>query len=107
MTPEAMKAAAVTAPMSPGALGIIIRKFTQFYLAEYGCVGFGPHCFRHIVATEWVKNHPDGYEVAAAILHDTPETVRKAYSWVTPADKIAHWNNYFESLSGLYREGSL
>lgn len=105
MTPD--KDAALTDRMSPESFGILMGRLTQQYLAAYSCVGFRPHCFRHIVATEWIKNYPDGFEVAAAILHDTPEMVRKTYAWVTPADKITHWNNYYETLRAQFREGKV
>lgn len=77
-------------------LARIVREWTQFYLP--GCPGFGPHAFRHIVATEYIKNHKEGFEVAAKILHILQETARKYYSHVKSADYIAEWNDYFESV---------
>jgi hypothetical protein len=69
---------------------------TQRYIPH--CPGFGLHAFRHLVATEYIKNNPAGYAIAAAILYDKEETVRKNYAWVMPADKFGFWNDYVSTL---------
>ena len=71
-------------------LGVI----TAEYIPEFTDSGFGAHAFRHIAGTEYIKNHPEGFEVAAAILHDKPETVRREYAHVKAADKMRVWNDY-------------
>lgn len=73
-----------------------VFKITQRYIPN--CPGFGVQAFRHLVATEYIKNNPAGYAVAAAILHDKEETVRKNYAWVLPADKFNFWNDYVGAL---------
>jgi integrase len=73
-----------------------IFTLTQRYIPD--CPGFGIHTFRHLVATEYIKNNPAGYAVAAAVLNDQEETVRKNYAWVVPADKFAFWNDYVSTL---------
>lgn len=83
-------------PMSTTTLTNRITLLSQIYIDD--CPGFGAHAFRHIVATEYIKNHKDGYEVTAAILHDSVQTVRKAYARIRPADKIISWNLYYEGL---------
>lgn len=85
-------------PIPEKALSAEIRVLTQEYFP--GGSGFGPHSFRHIVATDYIKHHPEGYNVAASILHDLPETVRKFYSWVTPAETFSHWVTYHELIIG-------
>lgn len=82
------------APMGVKCLAGIIRGLTQRYLPN--CPGFGPHAFRHIIATDYVRNHPEGFEVAARVLHDRPETIREAYSHVKNEDYFAHWSRYRE-----------
>ena len=78
--------------VSKGRLTIHIRKITQRYIPD--CPGFGLHAFRHLVATEYIKNNPAGYAIAAAILNDREETVKRNYAWVLPADKFCFWNVY-------------
>ena len=56
-----------------------------------GCKGFGPHNARHLVATEYIKNEPGGIDVVAAVLHDSPETVRKHYAKYLPQDIAKHY----------------
>jgi integrase len=58
------------------------------------CKGFGPHTFRHIIATDWIKNHPEGYKIAAEILHDRIETVLKNYSHLETSDWLKHYNDH-------------
>lgn len=81
-------------PVSEETISQQIRNLTKDYFP--GHPGFGPHSFRHIVATDYIKHHPEGYNVAASILHDLPDTVRVAYSWVTPAETFSHWLAYHE-----------
>jgi hypothetical protein len=68
---------------------------TQRYIDD--CPGFRLHAFRHLVATDYTKNNPGGYAVAAAVLHDKEETVRQYYAWVVPADKFLFWNQYVDA----------
>jgi transcriptional regulator with XRE-family HTH domain/integrase len=42
--------------------------------------GFGPHAFRHIIATDHLKRHPQDYITVAQLLHDKLSTVIKTYS---------------------------
>jgi hypothetical protein len=62
------------------------------------CAGFGIHSARHFVATEYLKFNPGAYEIPATALHDSEEMVRDTYSWITPDDKIAYWNNHLSSV---------
>jgi hypothetical protein len=71
-------------------------RITRQYIPN--CPGFSMHAFRHLVATEYVKNNPAGYAVAAAVLHDKEETVKSNYAWVVPADKFICWNEYVDGL---------
>lgn len=72
-----------------------ILRITRAFIPD--CPGFGAHAFRHIVATDFIKNNPNGYQVAANILHDKLETVLREYAHVKVADGFAHWTNYFDS----------
>lgn len=70
-----------------------------------GCVGFGPHAIRHIVATEYIKNNPGSYMVAAHILHDKLETVIKAYAHLEAADGHRVYTAYLGGLTAEWRKG--
>jgi hypothetical protein len=70
------------------------------------CKGFSAHAVRHLVASDYIKNRPDGYEAAAAALNDSVATVRKHYAWVSPCDKIRPWQDYFEDLRNQFGGGS-
>jgi integrase len=80
--------------MTPNAISNRMRELTRKYIPD--CPGFGPHAFRHIVATDYIKNNPNGFQVAANILHDTLTTVMKEYAHVKVADGFAHWTAYLE-----------
>lgn len=90
----------------PGtALRFQIICVTQKYLPDG--IGFGPHACRHLVATEYIKNNPRGYEDAAEALHNTPEIVRKHYAWVEKADLIRPWSDYYEEVNDKYEKGEV
>jgi hypothetical protein len=89
-------------PISERILSKHVLKITRRYIED--CPGFSMHAFRHLVATEYIKNNPAGYAVAAAILHDREETVRSIYAWVVSADKFVYWNQYVNTLMSDHRE---
>jgi hypothetical protein len=89
--------------MSEGAMRELVFRLTQLYVP--GCVGFSPHSWRHIVATEFVKNNPHGYAIAAAVLHITEEMVRSTYARFVTSDKLEIWNRYYEAQKERRSEG--
>lgn len=50
--------------------------------------GFGPHTFRHIIATDHLKRHPQDYLTVAQLLHDTLETVMENYAHLKVDDGL-------------------
>lgn len=90
-------------PMHESALSDIMRTVSSDYIPN--CPGFGLHSARHFAATEWLKHHPGAYNIASVILHDTPQTVEDAYSWVTPNDKIAFWDKHLTTLIQPFLRG--
>lgn len=94
-----------TEPMNPRLLSMTMLCLTRTCVP--GCMGFSAHACRHLVATEYIKNYPDGLAVAAAALHDKPKTVERCYAWVTTEDKIRPWNDYHEELKQKYENGQL
>lgn len=92
-----------TAPINSGYLSQRVFLHSQLYVP--GCVGFGAHAARHFAATEWLKNNPGAYAVAAALLHDSEEMVISTYSWVEPKDMILFWNGYLGNVVEEARKG--
>lgn len=93
----------VDQPMTIPSISSRMMSLTQLYIED--CPGFGPHAFRHLVATEFVKNHENGFETAAGILHDSVDTVRNTYARFRPGDKIKRWNAYLEGLGEDAQDG--
>jgi integrase len=83
----------VAKPMLAGSLSSILHKKARLYLR---CAGFGAHAYRHIIATDYLLNHPSGIMVAASILHDTPEMVLKHYGHLQKSDFFRYWVAYHE-----------
>jgi integrase len=50
------------------------------------CPGFGPHGFRHILATAILKLSPNDWQTAALVLHDRVETVQQHYAHLRSTD---------------------
>lgn len=73
-----------------------LLKLTHLYIPL--CPGFGPHAFRHIIATDYILNHPEGYVAAASILHDKIETVMEHYSHLRTARGFQRYTFYLDTL---------
>jgi integrase len=86
-------------PKEPVCTAVIYNWCTQA-TSKYirNCCGFGPHGWRHILATDYIKNNVDGFVMAAYVLHDTTETVRKNYAHLETDDYIKHYNKYSENM---------
>lgn len=82
--------------MDSKVLGGLMSKATHKYMKN--CVGFGCHAFRHIIATDFIRNHPKSYIIAATILHDKIETVMEEYAHLRKADEFEAYNNYLDEL---------
>lgn len=63
-----------------------IKVLTRTYID--GCPGFGPHAFRHIIATDHLRRHPGDYLSVATLLHDKLETVLKNYAHLRVNDGL-------------------
>lgn len=81
-------------PMHTHGLGYVIRKLTELYVP--GGVWFGPHAFRHIVATDLIKKDPRiGFYLAARALHDKLETVEAEYVHLKTSEFFEPVNTHF------------
>jgi len=75
-------------PRGWSAHGILDRMKTLTATYIEGCPGFGPHAFRHVIATDHLRRHPGDYLTVATLLHDKLETVLKSYSHLRPGDGL-------------------
>ncbi|MDM0018015.1 helix-turn-helix domain-containing protein [Variovorax saccharolyticus] len=71
---------------SSDCLGKRIQVLTALYLPD--TLGFGPHVFRHIIATDHLKRHPRDYLTVAHLLHDRLDTVLREYGHLTVDDGL-------------------
>lgn len=44
-----------------------------------GCLGFGPHALRHLVATDWLTKNPNDFATVSELLNDTIEVIMNNY----------------------------
>lgn len=94
-----------TGQMPAMRLSLQILSLTSRYLPE--SKGFSANACRHLVATEYIKNERDGWEVAAVALHNTVAVLRKYYAWLEIGDLIKPWNSYYERLKERYDQGDI
>jgi transcriptional regulator with XRE-family HTH domain/integrase/DNA-binding transcriptional regulator YiaG len=65
-------------------LSVLTKKF----LPDYAHRGFGPHAWRHIIATDLVKNNErDGFALAADALHNTEQMIKEHYGHLCSSDR--------------------
>jgi integrase len=82
------------APLSAESLSHIVKQLTGLYVS--GGLGFGPHSFRHIVATDIIKKDPRiGFFLAARALHDKLETVENEYIHLKTSEFFEPVNTHF------------
>jgi hypothetical protein len=80
-------------------LSEIVRHITEVYLT--GDMGFGPHAFRHIVATDIIKKDQGfGFILAARALHDKLETVEIQYIHLKTSEYFEPVNTHFSEMWG-------
>lgn len=83
-------------PWYSNSMGERVTALTRTFVPN--SVGFGPHSFRHIVATDYLKNHPHDYMTVAFILHDKLETVISEYAHVSTDHGFSLYTNYFDDI---------
>ncbi len=83
-----LRAAGMVADVAPKAEAFYtrLRTLTSTYID--GCPGFGPHSFRHAIATDHLRRNPGDYLTVATLLHDKLETVLKNYSHLKVQDGL-------------------
>ena len=78
-----------------------VQKRSSQFLGDE--TGFCPHTVRHIVAHDCIKNHVDGYQMAADMLHDDIKTVKQHYGHVKTKDGHSHYGKYFDEVRNGWR----
>jgi len=56
--------------------------------------GIGPHAFRHLVATDYLRKHPNDYPTVAKLLHDNLETVLSEYAHLRFDDAFGRYEEH-------------
>jgi len=81
-------------PISVTCLSEYTRSLTELYIP--GAIAFGPHAFRHIIATDIIKKDPGiGFFLASRALHDKLETVEKEYIHLKSSEYFEPVNTHF------------
>lgn len=70
--------------MLPAGIYWIVRSRTEHYFGT----GVGSNLFRHILATSILKDAPGNVEVAAAVLNNSPDTIKANYKHITQQDGL-------------------
>ncbi|MDH6149556.1 MULTISPECIES: site-specific integrase [Paraburkholderia] len=78
-------------------LGAHFQKLTSRHVPE--TPGFGPHAMRHLVATDWLRKHPNDFLTAAMLLHDKLETVLRNYAHLRQDDAFTRFEAHLEAVS--------
>lgn len=76
-----------------------LSEHIRYMFRSYLRVSAGGHAYRHIIATDWLKNHPDSYLIVADILHDKIETVIKDYSHLRQEGSLKRYHAYLDTIS--------
>jgi integrase len=81
-------------PLNENCLSSIIRNVTELYIPD--AIGFRPHAFRHIIATDLIKKDPGfGFYLASRALHDKLETVEEEYIHLKTSEFFEPVNTHF------------
>jgi len=83
-------------------INVMVRYRSRCFLKD--CMGFGPHAIRHIVATDYIKNNPESFMVAAHILHDKLQTVINNYAHLKASDGHKVYQQYLDGVTLAWRK---
>lgn len=101
--PRLIKQNPSSASVFPGQTGKIfyglnkhVFQITQRHIPE--TPGFGPHAMRHVVATDWLRTHPNDFLTAAQLLHDRLETVLKDYAHLKQDEAFSRFEEHLNAV---------
>ncbi|MCW2236820.1 hypothetical protein [Azospirillum canadense] len=80
----------------PSSISVRLEELVIRYLPEYR--PWRAHTWRHIIATSWLRSHPNDFLNVALILHDKFETVMRNYSHLRVADGLQKYHEHFHGL---------
>jgi integrase len=75
-------------------ISAIVARRTYDHIPEYAPAGFRAHAFRHIIATDYLKNNRGEFHIVAHILHDTLEMVLRKYAKFKVGEGIEIYGEY-------------
>lgn len=78
----------------------VVHKLTRAHIAGSG--GFGPHSFRHLVASDWLRRNPNDFLTVAELLNDTLEVVMKTYAHLKKDDALTRHSSQLKDLLPAY-----
>jgi len=67
-----------------------------------GSGGFGPHAFRHLVATDWLRRNPNDFLTVAELLNDTLQVVMSTYAHLKQDDALTRHSNQLNDILPAY-----
>lgn len=73
-----------------------VSKLTARYIP--GSPGFGPHAFRHLVATDFLMRNPNAFQLCAELLNDSLATVLREYAHLKRDDSFSHHEAHINGL---------
>lgn len=73
-----------------------VQKITQRLMPE--TPGFAAHAFRHLVATVYLREHPNDFPTVAQLLHDRLETVMAVYAHLRQDDSFGRWQEHLRGV---------
>ncbi len=88
------------AQMRQNAIYWIVRSRTEHYFGT----GIGSNLFRHLLATAILKDAPGNLDVAAAVLNNSPDTVRENYKHITQQDGLRVADEWLINQKKLHAE---
>lgn len=89
-----------------GAISMRVRIITLGL--HNGLPPFGPHAFRHIVASDYLKRFPGAFQLVAHLLNDHLQTVIKEYGHISPMDGLrAHYDAATAELNNAMGTGTI
>jgi len=61
--------------------------------------GFGTHAFRHLVASDYLRKHPNDYLTVAVLLNDKLETVLSAYAHLRQDESFVKYERHIQDIA--------
>ena len=96
-------------PTSGGSGKAISKNVARTWLSRHiGQEGLAmkPHWFRHAAASLYIRKFPGAYDHVAQLLDDTPEVVRRYYSWIDDEAVLTKVQQNILEISGFNDEGA-